>query len=226
MNPEDLEFLPAQGEPLQLMVLLHGVGSQPAHLRPLADVLRRQFPQAAVLVPAGFEPFDAGPVAGHQWFSVRGIDEDQRVERVARSLPALLARIRAEQARLGVEARATALFGFSQGAIMALEAVQADPALAGRVLAFSGRYARLPEQAPPETTIHLFHGSADPVIDAAHSRAAMQHLSGLSAGDATLDLAEGVGHELHAALVDRALHRLTHHVPLRLWQAAMASPGN
>ena len=36
-----------------------------------------------------------------------------------------------------------------------------------------------------------------------------------------LDIAHGVGHELHPALVERALFRLRNHIPLRTWRAAL-----
>jgi phospholipase/carboxylesterase len=42
-------------------------------------------------------------------------------------------------------------------------------------------------------------------------------------GDATLDVASSVAHELHPALIDSALHRLRSHVSMRTWQAAMAA---
>jgi phospholipase/carboxylesterase len=48
-------------------------------------------------------------------------------------------------------------------------------------------------------------------------------LAELPGGDVTLDIAEEVGHELHPALIEQALHRLTHHIPLRTWQAALGS---
>lgn len=215
----DLEFLPT-GAPQQLMVLLHGVGSNAARLAPLAQVLRAHFPQAAVLVPNGFEVFDGGGDA-RQWFSVSGVTEANRPARVEAALPRLLDWIHAAQARLQVGRAATALIGFSQGSIMALEAVAREDGLAGRVLAFSGRYARLPEQAPQHTTLHLLHGNADAVMPVGLAQAAFEHLAELPGSDVTLDIAEGVGHELHAALVEQALHRLTYHIPLRTWQAAL-----
>lgn len=221
MSTTDLEFLPA-GQPQQLMVLLHGVGADADNLTPLARVLRAHFPQAAVLVPQGFEPFDSAP-AGRQWFSIAGVTEHNRAARVAGALPRLITWIHAAQQRLGTSPAATALIGFSQGSIMALEAVAHEDGLAGRVLAFSGRYARLPEQAPQQTTIHFLHGADDQVLPVSHAREAFEHLSALPGGDATLDIASGVGHELHAALVEQALHRLTHHIPLRTWQAALGS---
>ncbi len=161
--------------------------------------------------------------SARQWFSVRGAIEAERPARVAAVLPQLMADIRAHQARLGVSPEATALVGFSQGSILSLEAVAAADGLVGRVLAFSGRYATLPAQAPQKTTLHFFHGGADGVIDVQHARAAIEHLSTLPGADATIDIARGVGHELHSALVDTALHRLTHHIPARTWQAALSA---
>ena len=86
---------------------------------------------------------------------------------MAAALPGFVATVRALQLRFGMAWERTALAGFSQGAIMALEAVQAEPLLAGRVLAFAGRHATAPAHAPLDTTVHLLHGLADPVIPAA-----------------------------------------------------------
>ncbi|MBZ8139532.1 esterase [Rubrivivax gelatinosus] len=216
-----IESLPAAGAPEQLVLLLHGVGSGGASLAPLAQALRNEFPQAALLAPDAPLPFDGG-AAGRQWFSVQGVDEANRPERVAEALPPLWQWVRAEQRRLGVSAQATAIAGFSQGAILALETAAQCDGLAGRVLAFSGRFARLPAKAPRLTTLHLFHGSADAVIDAVHAQRAFDTLAGLG-GDATLDLADGLGHTLHPALLDRAIYRLRHHIPARTWAEAMGA---
>ncbi|OYU72196.1 MAG: esterase, partial [Burkholderiales bacterium PBB5] len=69
LMPDTLQWLPDGGQaPQQLMVLLHGWGASAQDMAPLAQVLRRQFPQAAVLAPQGFEPVD-NALAGRQWFS-------------------------------------------------------------------------------------------------------------------------------------------------------------
>lgn len=225
MNIRLIQILPESGEPpKQLMILLHGVGASAQDLVPLAHALRESFPAAAFVLPDGVEPFDASPaLAGRQWFSIQGVTEEDRPARVRAALPAFVELIRACQRHFGIGEAATALIGFSQGSIMALEACAAVPGLAGRVLAFSGRYARLPETVSPLTSYHFLHGAEDGVIAASNSRAAFEHLSGLEGGDATLDIADGVGHEVHEALVDRALFRLTHHVPVRIWKEAMGA---
>lgn len=206
------------------MLLLHGVGASAAAMVPLAQVLAAEFPQAALVAPNGFEPFDQGP-GGRQWFSVQGLTDANRAPRVAAVLPRLADWVHATQQRLRVGPQATALVGFSQGAILALELTAAHDGLAGRVLAFAGRYATLPMHAPQHTTLHFLHGEADAVIPAAHARAAIERLAARG-GDATVDIAAGVGHELAPVLLQRALHRLRSHIPHRTWAAALgAVPG-
>ena len=226
--PDTLQWLPAAGRAEQLMILLHGWGASAAAMAPLAMALRAEFPQAALLAPEGFEPVDSA-LAGRQWFQMNGSDgpltEANRPARVAAVLPRLADWVRAAQAATGVGPAATALVGFSQGAVIALELAQLHDGLAGRVLSFSGRYATLPDRALAQTTLHFFHGATDSVIPAAQARLAMERLAALH-GDATIDIAAGVGHELPAALVRCAIERLRTHIPHRTWAAALgAVPG-
>jgi phospholipase/carboxylesterase len=229
LMPHTLQWLPASGAPGQLMILLHGWGARAADMAPLAHALRQAFPQAVLLAPEGFEDAATGGRAGRQWFGLAGTDGPvtaaNRPARVAAVLPALADWVRAAQAASGLGEAATALVGFSQGAIVALELVQRHDGIAGRVLAFSGRYATLPEQAPRQTTLHFFHGAGDTVIPAAQARLAIERLAVLR-GDATIDIAEGVGHALPPALIARAVERLRSHIPQRTWAAALgAVPG-
>ena len=224
LMPDTLQWLPASGRPEQLMLLLHGWGASAADMAPLALALRAAFPQAALLAPQGFEPVDSG-LAGRQWFSLAGVTEDTRPARVAAVLPPLADWVRAAQQASGVGPAATALVGFSQGAILALELAQLHDGIAGRVLSFAGRYATLPGVPLAHTTLHFFHGATDTVIPAAQSRLAMERLAALQA-DATIDIASGVGHALPPVLVQCAVQRLQTHIPHRTWMAAMgAVPG-
>lgn len=218
-----LSWMPEDGAPQQLFVLLHGVGANAADMAPLAQHLQREFPQAAILSCNGFEPFDGQPGGeGRQWFSIQGVTEASRPARIAAVLPALAATVDAAQQAVGVGPQATALVGFSQGAICALALVQAHDGIAGRVLAFAGRYAQLPEVAPQATTLHFFHGGVDAVIPVQHAKAAMQQLAQLK-GDATIDIDPQAGHEISGELFKSALHRLRSHIPHRAWAAAMGA---
>jgi phospholipase/carboxylesterase len=196
------------------------VGARSSDLVPLAHQFRHVFPHAAFLIPDGPLPFDGGG-HGRQWFPISGVTEANRPERVAAAMPALHAIVQQAQDRLKVLQSDTALVGFSQGAIMALEFSVAHDGHAGRVIAFSGRFARLPEKAPELTTLHLLHGEEDRVIPVAHAHAAYDRLMELQ-GDATLDVAATVGHEIHPALAERAIHRLQTCIPLRSWKQALS----
>jgi phospholipase/carboxylesterase len=226
-NFPGFELLPGSAAIKQLLILLHGVGARSSDLVPLAHQFRNVFPNAAFLIPDGIARFDdGGPIDGgdnrRQCFSIRGVTEENRVARVAEAMPALHDLVRHAQDRFKILQSDTALVGFSQGAIMALEFSVAHDGHVGRVVAFSGRFAKLPDMAPELTTLHLLHGEEDPVIPVEHAQAAYERLMGLQ-GDATLDIASSVGHELHAALTERAIHRLQTCIPLRSWKQALSS---
>jgi phospholipase/carboxylesterase len=216
-----IEWLPVAGAPEQLIILLHGWAETGASMAPLAQVLRAKFPQAALLAPDAPEPAGAGR-GGRQWYTIRRSEDAGWLDRVAGAVQALEPWVRVQQQRLGVSAPATAFVGFSQGATVAMETASRHDGIAGRVLAFSGRFILMPLLAPRHCTLHLFHGAADTVVPSSHATLALEHLAALR-GDATIDIAHGVGHELHPALIECALHRLTSHIPLRTWQAAMGA---
>ncbi|TCT10408.1 esterase [Paralcaligenes ureilyticus] len=216
-SPDPLIFSPEQGKPQQLFVLLHGEAAGPQQLLPLAQAIKKVFANALVVLPCG--PVRLGDNAYH-WLESGDLGEARLAAGVARALPDLITQIRRLQAQYGLSNEQTALAGFSYGATMVLEASVQHADLAGRVLAFSGRYASLPEMAPAATTLHLLHGADDTLIPVSHARAAHARLAELR-GDATLDIASTVGHELHVALIDQAIYRLQTCVPLRRWEAAL-----
>lgn len=121
----------------------------------LAAGLHSVFPHALIVSIGGVEP--CGP-DGRQWFSVEGVTEENRQARIDAVMPAFINTVRYWQQQSGVGANATALIGFSQGSIMSLESVKAQPGLVSRVIAFNGRFATLPQSATTQTTIHLIHG--------------------------------------------------------------------
>ena len=229
MSTTALAHLPKEGPPDLLYLLFHGVGATAENMAPLALRLAREYPQAAVICLNGPEPCDAvfddgtsgDNAIGRQWFSIRLVNDANRAGRVAAALPRFIATVRALQARYGVGWERTALAGFSQGAIMALEAVQAEPQLAGRVLAFSGRHVDAPAHAPADTTVHLFHGMEDSVIPYRASVESAQCLIALG-GDVTADVLPGLGHALHTELMDKAIGQLRSFLPKKVWRQAMS----
>jgi phospholipase/carboxylesterase len=218
MTFQTLELLPPDQAPDTLFILLHGYGDRPEGLLGLGGQLRAAFPKAAVIIPPGFA--ESVWPDGREWYSLEGMSREDEAVRVTEALPRLAALVRGWQNRLGITNPDTAVVGFSQGAVMALELGQFQDGLAGRVVAFAGRYLAMPDHAPELTTIHLLHGEADDVMPVAHSEAAFDRLT-LLHGDATLDTASGVGHELHPALVEVAIERLRGTIPMRTWKRAL-----
>ena len=215
-----LHLMPREGAPSPLYVYLHGAGATALTMVQVADRFAQTYPQAAHLIPDGFVADDAAP-GMRGWFPAEAGDASGLAERVASSLPALVEFVRDAQGQLGVTPLATALVGFSQGAIIALEVAQAHPDLVGRVIAIGGRYATLP-QASPKAVIHMVHGKDDATVPARDAIEAATRLVALGA-DVTADVVPGIGHAPHPALVERALGHLQTFLPRRIWAEALAS---
>jgi len=208
------------GRARQLVLLFHGLGANAEDLRPVGERLAAEYPES--LVVSLRAPYPTGSGFGWQWFSVDGIDDAKRIERVAAEMPVFVAAIRQWQRDTGLGPEATVLVGFSQGAIMVLEATAAtgDDVLAGRVVALSGRYAQLPATNPGGTTLFLIHGKADAVIHYGLTVEGAKHLVALGA-DVVADVIPFLRHGIDAEVLDLVARRLRTHVPKRHWEAAM-----
>jgi phospholipase/carboxylesterase len=169
----------------RLIPLFHGVGSTPESLMPIGARLGKEFPSAAVISVASPDASDMG--TGCQWFSVRGITEDNRAGRKAETMQRFVNCIRSMQLETGTSPAQTVLIGFSQGAIMSLESTQVGGRLADRVVSLAGRFAKPPERAPVGTALHFIHGTNDPVIAYGCAVSAAERLIELGA-DVTVDI--------------------------------------
>jgi phospholipase/carboxylesterase len=220
MTQETLIIQRPHGPARQLVLLFHGLGASEEDLRPVGERLAAEYPEALVASLRAPHPTSFG--FGWQWFPVDGIDEAKRIERVAAEMPRFMAVIRQFQRDTGLGPEATVLVGFSQGAIMVLEATAqaGDDVLAGRVVALAGRYAQLPATNPGGTTVFLIHGKADAVIHYGFTVEGAKHLVGLGA-DVVADVIPFLGHGIDAEVLDLMVERLRTHVPKRHWEAAL-----
>jgi phospholipase/carboxylesterase len=189
----------------ELVLLFHGVGSSAEDLAPLGQALAAARPQSWVVSVQAPHPCDFGQ--GRQWFSVQGVTEANRPQRVAAAMPTFVNQVEAWQRHTGVGAEGTTLLGFSQGAIMALESSQrAAPPIASRVVAIAGRFAQPPRRAPADVAVHLLHGEQDQVMPITLAVEAQRELSALGV-PTTLDRFPGLGHGIDARVVDSILQR-------------------
>jgi phospholipase/carboxylesterase len=219
---EDIVIQMPDGAPGQLFLLFHGVGSNAQAMAALGRRLGEAFPSAAVISVSAPGVSDLG--TGYQWFSVQGVTEGNRAERIAAVLPLFVSTVRGLQSAYGVSAAQTALVGFSQGAIMALGAaaqVSSGEGLAGRVVSLAGRLAGVPLFLSAETTVHLLHGERDSVISCDYSVAAAEGFSDLG-GDVTVDILAGVGHSVADEMGEVLVERLLSYIPKRVWDQAVS----
>ena len=200
--------------PTRLFLLFHGVGATPQSLAPLGDVLARSFPKAVVVSIQAPDESDFGQ--GYQWFSVQGVTEENRVERIEAVMPAFVDTVKYWQQKTDLNAEQTTLIGFSQGAIMSLSSMQmVDEKLAEKIVSLSGRFAVLPNRVPKKapnrelwnTQIHFIHGNQDNVIDYRLSKSGYDALIDCGAMT-TYDLIPHLAHSVNQAAVDCLLQRL------------------
>ncbi len=154
------------GAPRQLVVLLHGVGSDGNDLIQLAPYFAQVLPDAEFIAPDAPFHYDMAP-SGHQWFSL----QDRTASIVAAgariAAPILDAFLDAELARRGLDDDALALVGFSQGTMMALHVGLRRPRSCAAVIGYSGALVA-PESLSDEMTarppVLLVHGKIDDVV--------------------------------------------------------------
>lgn len=176
-----------------LVLMLHGVGSTGADLAPLAPHLAASLPGATFLSPDGTEPFVGGGRA-RQWFSIAGVTEANRPARVVAARPALDALI--DRAVEDSGADRVILLGFSQGAIMALDAVARGKV--AKVVAFAGRLAFDGVPTPQAgARALLVGGTADAVMPHALSLEAADRLQAAGVA-AEVVVLQGVPHTITA----------------------------
>src|SRR5574337_1339282 len=196
---------PAAAPASRLVLLFHGVGSSAEDLRPIGQALAARLPQAFVVSVRAPDRCDCG--RGWQWFPVQGVTEVNRPARVAAAMPRFVQTVSEWQGASGLGADATALIGFSQGAIMTLESTQHGEPLARQVIAIAGRFAQPPRIAPHRVALHLLHGEQDPVMPVALAAQAASQWQSLG-GRVTLDRFPGLGHGIDERVLRRLLESL------------------
>ena len=151
-----------------LVIFLHGVHASGDDLAPLARIFGQFLPNADFVSPDAPE---RTPV-GYQWFDLDGVTPQNRAQRVidARAkFDALLTKICEAHGAKGAYER-IALVGFSQGSIMTYDALASGRWPVAAAVAFSGRYAPIPDEKPVKTPLLIIHGRNDATVPVEHAR--------------------------------------------------------
>lgn len=187
-----------------LVIFLHGVGSNGDDLAELGHHWAPLLPGVSFASPDAPFHFEHG--AGYQWFSLAGITPGNRPERVADARDAFDRELKSilEHHQMQDKLDRVVLVGFSQGSIMALDALVSGRWPVAGIVAFSGRLSS-PQPFNPalNTPVLLIHGKDDSVIPVAESESAAETLSELEI-DVTREFEPATGHTISARGAQRA----------------------
>jgi phospholipase/carboxylesterase len=168
----------AGGAPRQLVVLLHGYGSDGNDLIALGQHWGALLPEALFVAPNAPDACAENPL-GYQWFPLQ---LDRTISRVQGAPPArqeIIGFLTELWGQTGLGAAETVLVGFSQGAMMALHVgLSLESRLLG-IVAFSGALippAGFEEGRFAKPPVALIHGALDQVVDSMLSREAAETL--------------------------------------------------
>jgi phospholipase/carboxylesterase len=154
------------GNTQELVIFLHGWGSDGENLLSLAPFFADFMPHTHFIAPNAPERCDMSP-SGYQWFSLSDWSPES-MERGARAAHPILSQfIDSTAERLGIAENKIALVGFSQGTMMSLfTALRRPHALAG-IVGYSGALIgseSLGREITSRPPVCLIHGTADSVV--------------------------------------------------------------
>lgn len=157
---------PESGTPKNLIVLLHGYGSDGNDLIGLAPYWRDLLPDTLVVAPNAPWACDINP-AGYQWFPLELDREISRLDGSGQARPVITGFLEQVWAETGLGAADTVLGGFSQGAMMALDAGLRLPEALKGIVAFSGGVISpetIGDELVSKPPVCLIHGAEDDVV--------------------------------------------------------------
>ena len=161
---------PKSGEVKQLVILLHGVGSNGEDLISLAPIWMDDLPDAMFISPDAPFRCDMVPPGypnSYQWFSLQNREAEVMLDGAKTVEPILSDFIERKSAEHKVAPENIALVGFSQGTMTALHVgLRYKDKLAG-IMGFSGALLWEEERDPAtlqRIPIELVHGEQDNVV--------------------------------------------------------------
>ena len=186
------------GPPRQIVLLLHGYGSNGADLISFAGQWQDFLPDALFLAPNA--PQSCGAGGGYQWWPLTAFTPDALAAGAASAADAIDAFIDRKLAQYQLGEASLAIVGFSQGTMMALHVGLRRREQVGSIVGYSGMLTgarQLAEQQITKPPVLLIHGSFDQVVPVAALHSAETELHSLGV-DVTTHVSAGLGHSVDA----------------------------
>ena len=188
---------PASGEPpKQIVLLLHGYGSNGANLISLAPHWQAALPDAVFLAPNA--PLRLAMGGGYQWWPLTASAPRALASGAAGAAPAIDAFIDRKLRQHALTEAQLAIVGFSQGTMMALHVGLRRRQQVAGIVGYSGMLTGAHELGHAEITkppVLLVHGSADAIVPVAATHTAKSDLERLGI-DVTVHVSPGLGHSV------------------------------
>lgn len=162
------EIKPLEGKANQLLVMLHGVGSDGNDLISLVPFIQPNLPTCHFISPHGIEPYDMAPF-GRQWFSLIDRTPTTIIKLVNKNAANVLNLIESKQKELKLSNAETILFGFSQGTMLGINLTLSQKEPFAAMIGFSGRLAPPSKLNNTSTPICIIHGEQDDIVPASES---------------------------------------------------------
>ena len=182
------------GKPRQIVLLLHGYGSNGADLISLAPHWQQSLPDTLFLAPNA--PERCGVGAGYQWWPLAAFTPAALAQGAKAAAPAINAFIDRKLDQYELTDSDLAIVGFSQGTMMALHVGLRRTGPIAAIVGYSGMLTGANELSHASITrppVLLVHGSADPVVPVAALHAAKRDLEHLGIA-VTAHVSPGVAH--------------------------------
>lgn len=167
------------GKPKQIILFLHGLGSNGMDLLSLSPYWADELQDAVFVSPDAPFPCDMAPM-GYQWFSLQSRDPQDMLKGIQIAEPVLQEYINQLLQHYDLTDEKLALVGFSQGTMMSLYAGPRRAHKIAGIVGYSGALLGAESlngpaiQKPP---IHLIHGEADDIVPVSayrHAAAALK----------------------------------------------------
>jgi phospholipase/carboxylesterase len=176
-------------KPKQLIVFLHGYGSNGDDLISLAPYWADPLPDAEFVSPNAPFPCEMNPFGGYQWFGLEDRNPTTTLAGARAAATILDAYLDDALKSRGLDERKLALVGFSQGTMMSLHVGPRRATAPAAIVGYSGALIgpdALSAELKSKPPVLLVHGTGDQVVPFPAMGAAAQVLQALGVKVETL----------------------------------------